>query len=73
MTRGAPRKRLQLTTNKSHALRQKLGIDNDPQCMHMQTFMFGKSKHPMFSDNALVRMGKVLAIVSPPNKSTASI
>ena len=63
-------KRLELTTNKSHALRQKLGIDKDPQCMH--TFTFGKSKHPMFSDNALVRMGKALAIVSPPNESTAS-
>jgi hypothetical protein len=45
---------LELTTHKSHALRQKLRIDADPQCMH--TFTFGKSKHPMFSDNATTRM-----------------
>jgi hypothetical protein len=51
-------KRLQLTTNKSHALRQKLGVDKDPQCMH--TFTFGKSTHPRFSDNALTRMQEAL-------------
>ena len=47
-------KALQLNTHKSHALRQKLKIDADPQCMH--TFTFGKSKHPMFSDTALNRL-----------------
>lgn len=47
-------KAIKLTPPKSHALRRKLGIDADPQCMH--TFTFGKSKHPMFSDNALTRM-----------------
>jgi hypothetical protein len=50
---------IKLTPPKSHALRQKLGIDVDPQCMH--TFTFGKSKHPMFSDNALGRMREALA------------
>jgi hypothetical protein len=33
--------------------------DEYPQCMH--TFTFGKSKHPMFSDNALARMREELA------------
>jgi hypothetical protein len=47
-------KAIKLTPPKSHALRQKLGIDADPQCMH--TFTFGKSKHPMFSDTAATRM-----------------
>lgn len=52
-------KRLRLTINKSHALRQKLGVDKDPQCMH--TFMFGRSKHAMFSDSAFTRMREALA------------
>ena len=56
--------RLQLTTNKSHALRQKLGVDKDPQCMH--TFTFGKSTHAMFSDNAVTRMREA---ISPANTS----
>lgn len=51
-------KALKLNTHKSHALRQKLNIDADPQCMH--TFTFGKSKHPMFSDTALNRMREAL-------------
>jgi len=51
-------KKLKLTTPKSHALRQQLGIDADPQCMH--TFTFGKSKHPMFSDNAFARIRETL-------------
>ena len=55
-------KTLNLTTHKSHALRKKLGIDADPQCMH--TFTFGKSKHPMFSDNALTRMRQAMAAVN---------
>ena len=52
-------KAIRLTPPKSHALRQRLRVDADPQCMH--TFAFGKSKHPMFSDNALVRMRAALA------------
>jgi hypothetical protein len=55
-------KELKLTPPKSHALRQKLGIDADSQCMH--TFTFGKSKHPMFSDNATTRMREALAEIS---------
>jgi hypothetical protein len=51
-------KKLDLTTNKSFALRKQLGIDADPQCMH--TFVFGKSKHPMYSDNAFTRMREAL-------------
>jgi hypothetical protein len=51
-------RRLNLTTNKSYALRQKLGIDKDPQCLH--TFTFGRSKHPMFSDNAFTQMRRAL-------------
>jgi hypothetical protein len=50
---------IKLTPPKSHALRKKLRIDADPQCMHV--FTFGKSKHPGFSDNALVRMQEALA------------
>ena len=57
--------RLQLTTNKSHALWQRLGVDRDPQCMH--TFMFGKSTHAMFSDNALTRMREALAVGNEPS------
>ena len=41
-------KGMKLTPPKSHALRQKLGIDADPQCMH--TFTFGKSKARDFSE-----------------------
>jgi hypothetical protein len=59
---------LKLTPPKSHALRQKLGIDADPQCMH--TFTFGKSKHPMFSDNATTRMRETLAAAEVPGSTT---
>jgi hypothetical protein len=48
-----------LSVHRSHALRQKLGIDADPQCRHV--FTFGRSKHPMFSDTALKRMRDALA------------
>ena len=63
-------KRVQLTTNKSHALRQKLGVDKDPQCMH--TFTFGKSTHAMFSDNAITRMREALATASATGESTGA-
>src|SRR5262249_41178260 len=46
--------RLGLNTRKSHALRQQLEIDADPQCRHV--FAFGGSKHPMFSEIAFKRM-----------------
>ena len=52
-------KKLKLTQPQSHALRQKLGIDADLQCRH--EFTFGKSKHPMFSDNAFTQMRDALA------------
>jgi hypothetical protein len=60
-------KAIKLTPPRSHALRQKLRVDADPQCMH--TFAFGKSKHPMFSDNALVRMRAALAAESKADAS----
>ena len=50
---------LKLTPPKSHKLRKQLGIDADPQCMHV--FTFGKSKHPRFSDSALQRMRAAMA------------
>lgn len=49
---------LKISTYQSHRLRQRLGIDADPQCMHV--FTFGKSKHPRFSDTALKRMRAAL-------------
>lgn len=55
-------KAIKLTPPKSHALRQKLRVDANPQCMHI--FMFGKSKHPMFSNSALDRMREALAAES---------
>jgi hypothetical protein len=53
---------LKLTTHKSYALRKKLRIDIDPQCIHI--FTFGSSKHPRFSCNALIRMREALAAES---------
>jgi hypothetical protein len=54
-------KKLKVTPPKSHALRQQLGVDADPQCMH--TFTFGRSKHSRFSDNAFTRIRETLPIV----------
>lgn len=51
--------KLGLSPNRSHALRQELGIDTDPQCRHV--FTFGRSKHQMFSDTALKKMREALA------------
>jgi hypothetical protein len=64
-------KAIKLTPPRSHALRQKLRVDADPQCMH--TFAFGKSKHPMFSDNALVRMRAALAAESKAEASPTEL
>ncbi len=55
-------KKLNLTTNKSFSLRKQLGIEADPQCMH--TFVFGKSKHPMYSDNAFSRMREAIGVAT---------
>lgn len=50
---------LDLTGPRATALRRHLGVDDDPTCMH--EFVFGKSRHPAYSDNALVRMREALA------------
>jgi hypothetical protein len=62
-------KRLDLSPNKSHAMRQQLGIDAAPQCMH--TFTFGKSKHARFSDNAFNRIREALAVAEAAARRSA--
>jgi len=51
-------KRLELTGPKAAAVRWKAGVDGDATCRH--DFVFGKSKFPMFSDNAARRMIEIL-------------
>lgn len=43
-----------LTRPRATALRAHLGVDADPDCLHV--FEFGSQRHPRYSDNALVRM-----------------
>ena len=43
-----------LSRPRATALRAHLGIDQDPDCLHV--FQFGSQRHPRFSDNAFVRM-----------------
>jgi hypothetical protein len=43
-----------LTGPRAHALRCHLGIDDDPSCHH--DFVFGKSRHRRYSDNAFKKM-----------------
>ncbi len=43
-----------LTLPRAHALRCHLGIDADPSCCH--DFIFGKSRHRGYSDNAYKKM-----------------
>ena len=43
-----------LTGPRAHALRRHLGIDSDPACRH--DFVFGKSQHHRYSDNAYKKM-----------------
>ncbi|WP_241249758.1 DUF3644 domain-containing protein [Rhodococcus sp. X156] len=43
-----------LSRPRATALRQHLGIDNDPDCCY--TFTFGSQRHPRYSDNAYTRM-----------------
>lgn len=50
---------LKLTPPRSTALRQHLGIDNDPTCCHV--FVFGSQQHPAYSDNALTKMRNAIA------------
>jgi hypothetical protein len=52
-------KKLGITTTKAKALRWKLGIDEDPKCLHV--FRFGGSEHPQYSDEALKRMRTYLS------------
>ena len=46
--------KLGISRPRATALREHLGIDDDPDCLHV--FEFGSQKHPRFSDNALTRM-----------------
>ncbi len=52
-----------LTIQQSFKLRERLGIDADPQCMHI--FTFGSQKIPRFSNTALERMREALAAENP--------
>jgi hypothetical protein len=47
---------LELTEPRCLALRRKVGIDDDDSCRH--DFVFGRSTHRMYSDNAVVAMKK---------------
>jgi hypothetical protein len=51
--------KLKITTAKSKLLRDHLGIDQDNSCCNV--FVFGKQRHPRFSDRALQRMREELA------------
>ena len=46
--------KLSLTGPRSAALRIHLGVDTDPACFH--DFVFGRSRHRSYSDNAFTRM-----------------
>ena len=46
--------KLGISPPRATALRGHLGIDKDPDCLHV--FEFGSQKHPRYSDNALTRM-----------------
>ena len=51
-------KKLQLDTGRCKALRWRLVIDDDDDCRH--DFIFGKSTHRAYSDNAYTRMRDAL-------------
>lgn len=51
--------KLGISRPRATALREHLGIDDDPDCWHV--FEFGSQKHPRYSDNALTRMRNALA------------
>lgn len=51
--------KLGISGPRAKALREHLGIDGDPNCLHV--FEFGSQKHPRYSDNALSRMREALA------------
>lgn len=50
--------KLTISRPRATALREHLGIDKDPDCLHV--FEFGSQKHPRYSDNALTRMRRAL-------------
>ena len=51
--------KVSISRPRATALREHLGIDKDPDCLH--TFEFGSQKHPRYSDNALTRMREAIA------------
>ena len=51
--------KLSISRPRATALREHLGIDKDPDCLHV--FEFGAQKHPRYSDNALTRMRQAKA------------
>lgn len=51
--------KLKISRPRATALREHLGIDEDPGCLHV--FEFGSQKHPRYSDNALSRMREAIA------------
>lgn len=50
--------KLNLSRPRAWALRDHLGIDNDPSCHYL--FTFGSQKHGRYSDNALTKMREAL-------------
>ena len=46
--------KLSISRPRATALREHLGIDTDPDCLHV--FEFGAQRHPRYSDNAFTRM-----------------
>ncbi|MFJ2650320.1 hypothetical protein ACIO1C_26805 [Streptomyces sp. NPDC087420] len=53
--------KLKISPPKSLALRQHLGIDEDPRCFYV--FVMGSQQHPRFSDNALKVMRDSMPIL----------
>lgn len=51
--------KLGISRPRAAALREHLGIDSDPDCLHV--FEFGSQKHPRYSDNVLTRMRDAIA------------
>lgn len=51
--------KLKISRPRATALREHLGIDADPGCLHV--FEFGSQKHPRYSDNALSLMRDAIA------------
>ena len=51
--------KLSISRPRATALREHLGIDKHPDCLHV--FEFGSQKHPRYSDNVLTRMREAIA------------